>query len=93
MRFEQVLNFLEKLEKSPKLIEEAKPMNLSDILLLARREGFEITNRDWKEYMQEKIRQASMQLSDSELEQVAAGRADTDPGQFTHPPVTCLIGC
>lgn len=71
-------------------------MNLSDILLLARREGFEISNRDWKEYIQEKVRQASSQLSDAELEQVAGAGMPIDPdftNMCTHPPITCLIGC
>ena len=95
MSFETITKFLEKLENNPKLIEEAKSMNLGDILLLAQREGFEITNRDWKDFIAEKNRQASAQLSDAELEQVAAGYGGIgpDPGQFTHPPVTCLIGC
>ncbi|MBC8507394.1 MAG: Nif11-like leader peptide family RiPP precursor [Anaerolineales bacterium] len=95
MSVEQVTNFLELLEKNLKLIEEAKSMNLGDILLLAQREGFEISNRDWKEFIGEKIRQANLMLSDAELEQVAAGggHPDFDPEMFTHPPVTCLIGC
>ncbi|MBC8507395.1 MAG: Nif11-like leader peptide family RiPP precursor [Anaerolineales bacterium] len=74
MSIELIRSFLEKIENSPELIEEAKPMNVGDILLLARREGYEITNRDWKAYIQEKIRQASsVQLSDADLDGVAAG--------------------
>ncbi len=96
MAFEQIINFLSKLESSPLLLEEVGPMNLNDILLLARREGFEISNRDWKEYIQENIRQASTQLSDSELEQVVGAGAPVDPNltnMCTSPPITCLIGC
>jgi len=74
MSFDLINKFLEKVEKNPELVEEAMPMNVGDILLLARREGFEITNRDWKAYIREKIRQASsVQLSDADLEGVAAG--------------------
>jgi len=87
MRFDQIQKFLEKIEESPQLLEEVRPMRLSDILLLARREGFEINNRDWKEYMQEKIRQASAsaQLSDEQLEQVAAG-GDLPPNILSIEP-------
>ncbi len=85
MNFDQIHRFLEKLESSPKLIDEAQPMNVNDILLLARREGFEITLRDWRDFIQEKIRQASVQLSDAELENVAAGY-DLPPWDLTIVP-------
>jgi predicted ribosomally synthesized peptide with nif11-like leader len=85
MSFDQIHNFLEKLESSPQLIDEAQPMNVNDILLLARREGFEITLRDWRDFIQEKIRQASVQLSDAELENVAAGN-DIPPLDLTIIP-------
>ncbi len=69
-------------------------MSLDDVFLLSQREGFGITSQDWKDYMQEKLRLASTQLNDSELERVsAAGRPGFDPFQFTNPPICCLIGC
>jgi len=69
----QVLSFIEKIEGSPELIEEVKPMSLQDVFIMAKREGYQISTQDWTEYIMEKVRAASVQLSDAELEQVAAG--------------------
>ncbi|MBC8507396.1 MAG: Nif11-like leader peptide family RiPP precursor [Anaerolineales bacterium] len=69
----QVLSFVEKIESSPELIEEVKPMNLQEVFLMAMQDGYQITTQDWNDYIVEKVRAASVELSDAELENVAAG--------------------
>ncbi len=94
MRFDQIMKFLARLDESPQMLEEVRPMNLNEILLLARREGFKISNNDWKAYLEKKVRQASanVQLSDAELEQVAAGIDFEINTNTTQPFVSCVIG-